>query len=45
MFEAAAELYKLLIPMFEIAHDYKKLADAHGDLQVSIFTLSLYLFC
>ncbi len=33
MFEAAAEIYKLLIPMFEASHDYKKLADAHGDLQ------------
>jgi hypothetical protein len=33
MFEAAAEIYKLLVPMFEASRDYNKLAEAHGDLK------------
>ncbi len=33
MFEAAAEVYKLLVPMFESTRDYNKLAEAHGDLK------------
>ena len=33
-FEAAAEIYKLLVPIFEASHDYKKLADSHADLSI-----------
>ena len=33
MFEAVNEVYKLLIPIAEAHHDYKKLAAIHGKLQ------------
>lgn len=33
MFEAATEIYHLLLPIFEEERDYKSLAEAHGDLQ------------
>ena len=33
MYEAMNDVYKVLIPIYEANHNYKKLASSHGKLQ------------
>jgi len=50
LFEAAAEIYKLLVPMFEGSRDYNKLVEAHGDLKsiysdiIKVILFALFFF-